>query len=178
VFHVYGTRIDIRALEPAKAGTEGLVVPANDHLWMGTGTALQLKQVGGETIELEAVRLGPLGLGSAVATGAGSLALQRIYHAVVMGQDLKVSHEQLAPALTAALALAAKDRIGTLAIAPLESEDLIGPFHEAARRVVATLFEALGNATQLRSIVLIASKSETREAYRNAFHQVISGSHG
>ncbi len=177
MFNIFGSRVDIQVLDLLKTEAEGLVVPANDHLWMGAGPALRVKQAGGEAIEVDAVRQGPLALGAAVGTGAGTLALRRIYHAVVMGQDLKTRHDQIAPALTAALTLASKDRLVSLALAPLESEELTGPFHEVAQLVVGALFDAFGGSTTLKSVLLVTTKPESRDTYRRAFLQVLGGPH-
>jgi len=177
MFHIFGTRVDLRLGEPAGLEAEGLVVAANDHLWMGSGAALALKQAGGEEIEIEAVRQGPLTLGSAVATGAGKLGFRRAYHAVVMGQDQKTRQEALEPALKAALGLAGRDRLASLAIAPLESEELAGAFREAAGHIVAALSDALGGETALKSVTLVVSKEDSREAYRRAFHEWLGGGH-
>ena len=177
MFNVFGSRIDIQVLDLLKTDAEGLVLPANDHLWMGAGPALRVKQAGGEAIEVDAVRQGPLALGTAVGTDAGTLALRRIYHAVVMGQDLKTRHDQIAPALAAALQLAFKDRLASLALAPLESEELTGPFHDAAQIVVTALFDALGRSSTLKSVLLVTAKPESRDTYRQAFLRVLGGPH-
>lgn len=175
MFQIYKTRIEIREGDALQAPAQGLLVAANDHLWMGGGSAMRVKQAGGEEVEIEAVRQGPVALGTAVATGAGALAFRRIYHAVVMGQDLKVRHDQIPSALSAALGLASKENIETLIVTPLESEELIGPFHEAAREIVATLFDALTGKTTVRELVLSVARAETRDAYRTAFHHVLGG---
>jgi len=178
LFQIYKTRVDIREGAPLQAEAQGLVVAANDHLWMGGGAALAVKQAGGEGIEIEAVRQGPVALGTAVSTGAGSLGFRRIYHAVVMGQDLKVRHDQIPGALNAALGLAARENVESLVVTPLESDELIGPFHEAAGLVVSTLFDALTGKTTVRELVLSVGRAEARDAYRAAFHQVLgSGGH-
>jgi len=175
VFNIFATRVEVEEGEVLKADAEGLLLAANDHLWMGAGTALAIKQAGGEEIEVEAVRQGPLAIGETAATGGGRLAFRRIYHAVVMGQDLKVQHAQLATALRSALAAAARDGLRSMAVAPLESEELTGPFHEAARLVVEACFEELSGETSLEKVRLMTSKPESRTAYREAFHAVLGG---
>ncbi|MGA1866767.1 MAG: macro domain-containing protein [Thermoplasmatota archaeon] len=72
---------------------DALVNAANDHLWMGSGVAGALKRRGGEIIEDEAVKLGPVPVGSAVATSAGSLHSMYVIHGAVMGQDLRTDHD-------------------------------------------------------------------------------------
>jgi O-acetyl-ADP-ribose deacetylase (regulator of RNase III) len=75
---------DIAALE-----VDAVANAANDHLWMGAGVAGALKRAGGEEIEREAVALGPILRGDAVATGAGRLPARWVIHGAVMGQDLR-----------------------------------------------------------------------------------------
>jgi O-acetyl-ADP-ribose deacetylase len=66
---------------------------ANDHLWMGAGVAGAIKGAGGDEIEREAVAKGPIEVGDAVATGAGSLPAKHVIHGAVMGQDLRTDAE-------------------------------------------------------------------------------------
>ncbi len=64
---------------------------ANDRLWMGAGVAGAIKRAGGEEIEQEAVALGPIEVGDAVATSAGRLHARYVIHGAVMGQDLQTN---------------------------------------------------------------------------------------
>jgi O-acetyl-ADP-ribose deacetylase (regulator of RNase III) len=157
---------------------EALALPANDHLWMGSGLGGELKQAGGEEIEVEAVRQGPAELGQAIATGAGSLPFQRLYHLVVMGQDLKVQAERVRAAIQAALRQANADRVTTLAIAPLLPDAQAGALHEVAKQLIAGLFEGLGEETSLQEITLTAPGGDASGAYREAFFAAISAGHG
>jgi O-acetyl-ADP-ribose deacetylase (regulator of RNase III) len=75
---------DITVLEVDAIGNA-----ANNHLWMGSGVAGAIKRAGGEEIERQAVRLGPIEVGDAVATDAGRLAARWVIHGAVMGQDLR-----------------------------------------------------------------------------------------
>ena len=75
---------DITALE-----VDAIANAANNHLWMGAGVAGAIKGAGGEEIEREAVAKGPIEIGDAVATGAGSLPAKHVIHGAVMGQDLR-----------------------------------------------------------------------------------------
>jgi O-acetyl-ADP-ribose deacetylase (regulator of RNase III) len=173
VFQIFATRVAIHEGDPVGVATEGLVIPANDHLWMGAGPAMKLKQAGGEAIEVEAVRQGPVALGQAVPTAAGSLGYRRNYHAVVMGQDLKVRTEQIRPALTSALQQASREKLVSLGIAPLESEEMTGPFRLAAREIVSALFDLLSESTPLKEVWLLTQKPEARQTYREAFLEVL-----
>ena len=82
---------DIAALE-----VDAVANAANNALWMGAGVAGALKRAGGEEIEREAVALGPIEVGDAVATGAGRLPARWVIHGAVMGQDLRTDAELVA----------------------------------------------------------------------------------
>lgn len=71
-----------------ESGADAIVNAANNHLWMGAGVAGAIKRRGGRIIEEEAVALGPIPVGQAVATAAGDLKCRKVIHAAAMGQDL------------------------------------------------------------------------------------------
>jgi O-acetyl-ADP-ribose deacetylase (regulator of RNase III) len=77
---------DIAALE-----VDAIANAANNALWMGSGVAGAIKRAGGEEIEREAVKKGPINVGEAVATGAGRLVARWVIHGAVMGQDLRTN---------------------------------------------------------------------------------------
>lgn len=176
MFNIFATRVLIEQGELLGAEGDGLVIPANDHLWMGSGPGLQVKQEAGEEIETAAVRQGPVALGQSVPTAGGKLSFRRIYHAVVMGQDLKVQHAQIVPALRQTVDLAGRDGLASLVLAPLETEEQLGAFHDAARLVAEGLFQRLGEPTSLTRIVLRVAHAEAQKAYREAFLQALGQS--
>ena len=75
---------------------DAVVNAANSHLWMGAGVAGAIKRRGGEQIESEAIRLGPIEVGEVAITSAGDLPARHIIHAAVMGQDLIPTAESIA----------------------------------------------------------------------------------
>src|SRR5512143_2233224 len=72
----------------AEQATDAVVNAANNHLWMGAGVAGAIKARGGEEIERDAMKLGPIEPGEAVTTTAGRLKARYCIHAAAMGQDL------------------------------------------------------------------------------------------
>ena len=66
---------------------DAIVNPANPSLWMATGVGGAIKRAGGDAIEFDAVRQGPIGLGEAVVTPAGRLAARLVIHAVSLDRD-------------------------------------------------------------------------------------------
>src|SRR5213594_3062686 len=75
----------------AALAVDAIANASNDHLWMGAGVAGAIKRAGGPEIEREAVAKGPIPVGDAVATGAGTLPAKWVIHGAVMGQDLRTN---------------------------------------------------------------------------------------
>jgi O-acetyl-ADP-ribose deacetylase (regulator of RNase III) len=82
---------------------DAIVNAANNHLWMGAGVAGAIKRKGGDIIEREAVSKGPIPVGEAVATTAGSLPNGYVIHAAAMGQDLLTDEKKISDATRNAL---------------------------------------------------------------------------
>jgi len=139
---------------------------ANDRLWMGAGVAGAIKRVGGEEIEREAVALGPIALGEAVATGAGRLRASHVVHGAVMGQDLRTTPELVARTTRRCLEVADGLGAGSLAL-PAFGTGVGGfPLDECARLMVgeAQAFEP----RSLRRVVFAVFGEEAERTFRAA----------
>jgi O-acetyl-ADP-ribose deacetylase len=109
-------KLEVRESDIAKVEADAVANAANDHLWMGAGVAGALKRAGGEEIEREALALGPIPLGSAVATTAGRLPARWVIHGAVMGQDLRTDADLVGRTTRACLELADELGCGSLAL--------------------------------------------------------------
>jgi len=98
-----------------KTNTQAIVNAANNHFWMGAGVAGAIKKAGGDVIESEAVKKGPVMPGEAVFTGAGRLPFKVVIHAAVMGQDLRTSDELIRKATIAGLNIVEHLKIASVA---------------------------------------------------------------
>ena len=139
---------------------------ANDRLWMGAGVAGAIKRAGGEEIEREAVALGPIALGEAVATGAGRLRASHVVHGAVMGQDLRTTPDLVARTTRRCLEVA--DGLGSRSLAlPAFGTGVGGfPLDECARLMVgeAQAFEP----RSLRRVVFAVFGEEAERTFRAA----------
>ncbi|HET7571831.1 MAG TPA: macro domain-containing protein [Gaiellaceae bacterium] len=154
-------QLEVREGDIAAVRADAVANAANDALWMGAGVAGALERAGGEEIEREAVRLGPIPLGSAVATGAGRLPARVVIHGAVMGQDLRTSAELVRETTRSCLALA--DRLGCASLAlPAFGTGVGGfPLAECARLMVA---EARSFEPSALERVIFAVVGETARA--------------
>ncbi len=154
---------DIAALE-----VDAVANAANDHLWMGAGVAGALKRAGGEEIEREAVALGPIPLGSAVATGAGRLPARWVLHGAVMGQDLRTDADLVRRTTASCLRLA--DELGARSLAlPAFGTGVGGfPLGDCARIMVE---EARAHEPRtLDRVVFAVFGDEAARAFAAALH--------
>ena len=129
-------QIEVIASDIASLDVDAVANAANDHLWMGAGVAGALKRAGGEEIEREAMRRGPIPVGTAVATTAGRLPARYVIHGAVMGQDLRTSADLVAR--TTVACLAAADSLGCRSLAlPAFGTGVGGfPIDECARIMI------------------------------------------
>jgi O-acetyl-ADP-ribose deacetylase len=157
---------------------DAMVNAANDHLWMGGGVAGAIKRRGGEEIEREAVRQGPLPIGDAIATGAGRLPARYVIHAVTMGQDLVTSEPHIRGATRSALRLA--DRLGLRSVALPALGTGVGGF-PLDRAAAVMLEEAAGHLTQAggpAEVVFVLFDDAAYTAFTRALHRLASSGQG
>ena len=118
---------------------DAVVNAANNHLRMGSGVAGALLARGGGSIQEECdafVRKnGPLKVGEAAITGAGTLPVKYIIHAAAMG-DEPVSPKTIRDATRSALELAQANNVLYMAFPVLGTGVGGFPFSEAARIIV------------------------------------------
>lgn len=114
-------KIEIVKGDIATQSTDAIVNAANTHLWMGSGVAGAIKQLGGDEIEQEAIKMGPIEVGQAVATSAGILKAKYVIHAASMGLNLRTSIDLVAKATSSALCVADKLAIQSISFPAIGS---------------------------------------------------------
>jgi len=131
-----------------------IVNAANEHLQLGAGVAGAIRAKGGPTIQEECDRIGGTPVGTAVMTGAGHLKARQVIHAVGPRMGEGDEDKKLAAAVRAALALA--DRHGMKSIAlPAISTGIFGfPIERAARILLTEVHRFLQGGTKLDRVVL------------------------
>jgi len=98
---------------------QAIVNAANNKFLMGGGVAGAIKRKGGQIIEDQAVKQGPVEVGGAVLTSAGSLKSKYVIHAATMAMDFKTDSEIIRKATYNSLLFAQKHKISSLAFCAL-----------------------------------------------------------
>lgn len=109
-------KIEIVKGDITKTDTQAIVNAANNHFWMGSGVAGAIKSAGGEIIEQEAIKKGPVMPGEAVYTSAGHLPFKVVIHAAVMGQDLRTSDKYIRQGTISSLNIAESLKLESIAL--------------------------------------------------------------
>jgi O-acetyl-ADP-ribose deacetylase (regulator of RNase III) len=164
------TRLEVAVGDIALLDVEAIANAANNELWMGAGVAGAIKRAGGQEIEHEAMRQGPIAVGDAVSTGAGKLAAKWVIHAAVMGHDLQTDANLIAQATTRTLEVADRLKARSLAL-PAFGTGVGGfPIYACASIIVGGVRAYLvGHPhTALRKVVFCAFDDVGAAAFKNA----------
>lgn len=147
--------------------TDAIVNAANNHLWMGSGVAGAIKRKGGQEIETEAMKLGPIEVGSAVITSGGKLKAKFVIHAAGMGQDLKTDPVKVKNATTNSLKLADEKGIKSISFPAIGTG--VGGFsiYECAKIMLETTINFLQDSKYVNSVRFVLFDDQTFEAFEN-----------
>jgi O-acetyl-ADP-ribose deacetylase (regulator of RNase III) len=149
-----------------------VVNAANSQLWMGAGVAGAIKRVGGQVIEDEALRLGPIPVGESVVTSAGSLKARYVIHAAAMGPDLVTGGANIRKATETALLRAKEKSLSSIALPALGTGVGAFPLNEAARLMAQGVRDHCLQGTSLRKVIFAvlgqAAFAEFTEALKKA----------
>jgi O-acetyl-ADP-ribose deacetylase (regulator of RNase III) len=158
-----------------RADADAIVNAANNHLWMGAGVAGAIKRAGGAEIEKEAVAKGPIEVGGAVETTAGSLPHQYVIHGAVMGQDLRTDADLIARTTRSCLELA--DRLGLASLAlPAFGTGVGGfPLDECAMVMVEEARDFSSSAQTLTRAVFVLFGEPAHQEFERAASIVLGG---
>jgi O-acetyl-ADP-ribose deacetylase (regulator of RNase III) len=165
--HVNRGEIEIAAGDITAQDTAAIVNAANNHLWMGGGVAGAIKRAGGLSIETEAISKGPVEVGEAVLTGAGSLGARHVIHAAVMGQDLHTDESKIRKATRSALNLAGRHAIESVSLPALGTGVGGFPIHHCARIMIEEAVGFLSGDTVVRLVRFVLFDAEAAKAFED-----------
>lgn len=103
----------------AELAVEAIVNAANNKLEMGGGVAGAIRKKGGQQIEDEAIKKGPIKIGEAIETRAGKLKAKYVIHAATMGLDFQTDEIKIRQSCASSLQLAERLKIKSIAFPAL-----------------------------------------------------------
>ena len=164
-------RIEIWNGDICDLEVDAIVSPAIGSLWMSTGVAGAIKRAAGDAIEFEAVRQGPVELGSSVITSAGILAARVVIHAVSLDRDRRTSAEALESAVRSAMARAREMGVTSIAFPALGSGVGGFPLEEGASITVRAVRDELPASPTIAHVVFALRGSAAYQAFSQALQE-------
>jgi len=153
-----------------QVAADAIVNAANSSLAEGSGVNGAIHRVGGPSIMEECRKIGGCTTGSAVATSAGKLPAQWVFHAVgprYGGREKDV--EQLATCHLACLDLAVEKGCRSISFCAISTGVYGYPVREASVIAVGAVHGwLLKNPGKLERIVFVLFDEETLKAYQGA----------
>ncbi|HEY0514488.1 MAG TPA: macro domain-containing protein [Thermoanaerobaculia bacterium] len=140
---------------------DAIVNAANEQLQLGTGVAGAIRSKGGPSIQEECNRIGGTPVGTAVMTGGGHLKARWVIHAVGPRMGEGDEDKKLAAAVRAALALADRRGIRSIALPAISTGTFGFPVDRAARILLTEVHRFLQGGTKLERVVLCLYGEET-----------------
>ena len=165
------TQIEIIQGDIAQQNVDAIVNAANNHLWMGAGTAGAIVRAGGREIEDEAIRQGPIEVGEAIVTGPGNLQCRHVIHAAAMGQNLITSANNIRDATNNSLKRAEELGLATVAFPALGTGVGGFDYREAAEIMLAVSQEHSGANRSVRTLRFVLFDHEAFEAFQQVARQ-------
>ena len=162
------TQIEVVQGDIAAQETDAIVNAANNHLWMGAGSAGAIVRAGGREIEDEAMRQAPIRVGESVVTGSGALPTQHVIHAAAMGQDLITSEENIRAATDSALRLAEQLQISSVSFPALGTGVGGFPVERAAQIMIEVARLHSGGQRSLRMVRFVLFDEAAFTAFQQA----------
>jgi O-acetyl-ADP-ribose deacetylase (regulator of RNase III) len=148
------TRLDLIEGDITDLEVDAIVNPANEQLQLGTGVAGAIREKGGPSIQEECDRIGGAPVGTAVMTGAGHLKAKRVIHVVGPRMGEGDEDKKLASAVRAALALADRRGLKSIAVPAISTGNFGFPVERAARIILTEIQRFLQGGTKLERVVL------------------------
>jgi O-acetyl-ADP-ribose deacetylase len=167
---VEGTTLEVVQGDITECAVDAIVNAANNHLWMGAGVAGSIKRKGGQVIEDEAVRQGPISVGEAVVTGAGALKARHVIHAAAMGQDLVTDAHLIRQATVNSLKRATELGLASVALPALGTGVGGFPVEAAAQVMIEATSVFLRNTPQqsLKRVLFVLFTPDALRAFEEA----------
>jgi len=160
------TQITILKGDITELSVDAIVNAANNKLVMGGGVAGAIKRKGGKIIEDEAVKKGPIEIGGAVATSAGSLKAEYVIHAATMAMDFKTDEAKVRNSCRSALKVAEDLKIGSIAFPALGCGTGGFPLLAAAKIMSQEVFRHLRDGkSKLKEIIFCLYDQETSDVF-------------
>ena len=160
------TQLEIVEGDITELEVDVIVNAANEKLKMTSGVAAAIRARGGPSIQEECNRIGSTPVGTAVMTGAGNLKAKQVIHAVGPKMGEGDEDKKLASAVRAALALADRRGMRSIAMPAISSGTYGFPVDRAARLMLTEIHRFLQGGTKIERVVVCLKGEEAYTVFK------------
>lgn len=160
------TQLEILEGDITELEVDAIVNPANEQLQLGSGVAGAIRERGGPSIQVECDRIGGTPVGTAVVTGAGHLKAKRVIHAVGPRMGEGEEDKKLASAVRAAMALADRRGLKSIAMPAISTGNFGFPLDRAARIILTEIQRFLQGGTKLERVVICLHGDDAFQTFK------------
>ena len=172
------TRIVIVSGDLVEQEVDAIVNAANNDLQLGGGVAGAIRRAGGPTIQDECDARGPVKVGEAAITGAGTLRARFVIHAASMSLGGRTTRVSLKSSMGHAFRLAHQHEVRSIAV-PAVGTGIAGfPIDECARVMAECLDYALSEGWPASEVRFVLFGEDAKRPFETAFWHVFRTSHG
>jgi O-acetyl-ADP-ribose deacetylase len=172
------TQVVIISGDLVEQDVDAIVNAANNELVLGGGVAGAIRRAGGPSIQDQCDAHGPVRVGEAAITGAGSLHARWVLHAASMSMGGRTSRDSLRSSMDEVFRLARQHDVDTMAI-PAVGTGVAGfPIDECARVMAESLHDALSHGWQATEIRFVLFNEDVKTPFEAAFWSVFPRSQG
>jgi len=165
-------QVHVARADLASLPVDAIVNPSNSLGIMGGGIAGQLRRMGGDVIQQEAMAASPIAVGAAIVTGPGSLPCKHVIHAPTMEEPgMKIPAENVRRAARAALIAADVKGFKVIAFPGMGTDLGDVPLHEAARAIVEEIRAHKRSSPE--TIYLVDTSQDMVEAFEEALRNAV-----
>lgn len=162
----------------AQTDVQAIVNPTNDYLMLTGSLGHAIREGGGAAVETEAQSKGPIELGEATHTGAGTLPFRHVIHAAIIGlreQDLQRERQQgtltsgrtISEATLNALDQAHILNLESVAMPPIGYIDCAFPLEQCSDIMLGEIqaFAAANPEATLQRVVIVCPDRKSFEVF-------------
>ncbi len=167
-----GTRIVISQGDITEAEVEAIVNAANTDLMLGAGVAGAIRRKGGPEIAMQCAEHGPVKLGEAARTGAGTLKARYVIHAASMHLGGVTSAASLRNAVRNSLARAEEKKLKTLAFPAIGTGVAGFPMKQCAEIMLEEILRHIRGETSLEEIHFVLFDERGLQKFQKTYSEL------
>jgi len=162
------TKIHVQCGDLTQYDVDAIVNAANNDLLLGGGLAGAIRRAGGQTIQDECTEHGPVEVGQAAITTAGTMPARFVIHQASMRLGGRTTAEALRRSTAAVLALAEAHGVTTLAF-PATGTGIAGfDLARCAEIMLAEVCRHMAGPTALTDVYFVLLDERARDIFQDA----------